>query len=142
MQYSEKLYKEAIYDKDYLSVEMQATISWKCEDCGDIFIASPFARFHKQASCPYYSGKIAIPEKTSLKALYTELIDREWKFQNNTLRMNPRYELPASKKRAWWICPICNKTYIYPINRRIKDYLRNRNSCTICKGRVRVKYRN
>ncbi|WP_312649262.1 zinc-ribbon domain-containing protein [Aminipila sp.] len=110
--------------------------NWYCNKCEKIFKATIQERI-EGSRCVYCEARA-----NSIFTLYTELINREWKFQNNTLLTNPRYELPSSKLRVWWICPICNNAYSYPINKRVKDYLRNRNSCTICKGRMRVKHRN
>ena len=75
-------------------------------------------------------------------AKYPNLINTEWKYQNNILLIDPRTEFPTSPKRVWWNCIYCGKSYKTSIKKRVRDYLRSRNSCTFCSGITRIKFRN
>lgn len=115
---------------------------WICSACGMQWNAAIKNRVENIEICPYCDGRRVIPNKTSLYALFQELICREWKYQSNILIVDPRMEFPDSNKQAWWKCNICGRTYSSPIKQRVRDYKRNRNSCTYCKGHIRIKYRN
>ncbi len=128
------------YDPDLLISTYSFDMKWNCSVCGMEWVASIKDRVNGDVECPYCSGKKAIPGKTSLKALYPELMN-EWKYISNLLLINPDYVLPSSTKEVWWECSHCNKSYSIKIIDKVSMYRRNKKSCPYCKGYRRAKRR-
>lgn len=112
---------------------------WNCHECNMIWKASIPERTQQGMICPYCKGLKAIPGKTSILALYPDLINNEWKKLPNALLTNPDCELSDSSKCVWWRCNRCMKSYPYIIKKRVRDYLRGKTSCHYCKGLRRRK---
>lgn len=76
--------------------------------------------------CPYCSGKIADPTKTSLKAKYPNLANEWHPTKNGTIK--PEFVMPGTVKKYWWLCPVCGYEWQEsPNNRR-----RSKKGCPKC----------
>lgn len=86
--------------------------------------------------CPYCSGKIADPTKTSLKAKYPNLANEWHPTKNGTVK--PENVMPGTLKKYWWLCSVCGYEWLEsPNNRR-----RSKKGCPKCaqqKGMVGVR---
>ena len=117
------------------------TFKWKCNECNMIWRSSIYERCIEGNSCPYCSGKYAIPGKTSLIARYPKLIAQTWVYQSNIYICNPDTILPNTYKRCWFQCPDCGHTSYISVNRYIQNYNRGISNCAHCKGFRRIKSR-
>jgi rubrerythrin len=78
----------------------------------------------------------------SLKALYPDLIEKEWKFISNILLGNPDEIFPTLvSQQFFWKCPKCSTTYKSSPKIRIQNLQRGIESCPSCKG-LRQKFIN
>lgn len=75
-------------------------------------------------SCPFCKEHFVSPEKTSLKALYPDLVKR-WSSNNS---FGPETVFPTSWVWVKWICDICSGEY----NARIKDKVNGKDKCPYC----------
>lgn len=128
------------YNPDDLLPTYTLPMKWNCSQCSMEWEASIRDRVNDEAECPYCSGKKAIPGKTSLKALYPELMS-EWKYISNLLIANPDHVLPSSTKEVWWECLRCNKSYSIKIKDKVNLQKKNKEPCPFCKGYRRIKRR-
>lgn len=82
---------------------------WKCSICGHSYqkkIANrtaPSKRKTESEKCPICLGRMVIPGYNSLQARYTEIVEKEWDFEKNTL--DPDTISPHYRKKVWWKCP-------------------------------------
>lgn len=118
---------------DYLLPTSKTRMRWHCNTCNMDWYASPDERTHETATCPYCSGKKAIPGKTSLKARYPDIM-REW---SNYSSIDPDKILPTSSKRVMWFCQYCGGHYEMAIDDRTRYYRRNKTACPKCKHHKR-----
>ncbi len=75
-------------------------IWWFCSD-GHEWVQTPNARTSMGLDCPYCGGSVATKE-TSFAGIFPELA-AEWHPTKNG-ELTPQEVLPASNKKAWWIC--------------------------------------
>ena len=102
---------------------------WKCSECGMRWNAHVHDRVLGERPCPYCSGFIPIPGKTSFAAicpeLATECID-----QNVDLdRIFPSYSIPIR-----WKCGTCNQEWNASPQRRVSGEA----TCPYCDGRKAI----
>lgn len=72
------------------------------------YFASPKGLIDGTENCPYCNGRKAVPGVTSLLALYTDMVKKEWKKISNVLLGNPDEILPNCNSRSFfWLCPRC-----------------------------------
>jgi len=110
------LLKEWCYDKNKITPNQITRGSgqkawWKCSKCNEIYEQriSNKAIYHQK--CPYCCNK-KINKKNSLKTKYPK-IAKQWDFKKN--KQTPDKIAPRSKKKFWWICNKCKKSYHQPI---------------------------
>ena len=136
MEYS----SDNVQNPDELVPSYTLLMKWNCSKCSMEWEASIRDRVNGEVDCPYCSGRKAIPGRTSLKALYPELM-KEWKYISNLLIVNPDFVLPSSTKESWWECERCNKSYTIKIKDKVNMFKRHKESCPYCKGYRRIKRR-
>lgn len=99
---------------------------WKCKNCGSSYMASITHKI-SGTNCPYCSGK-KVNNTNSLKYKFPTLIEF-WDYEKNTnISIDKVYF--SSRKKAWWVCSKCGKSYEMAICSRIKA---KTNLCNECK---------
>lgn len=91
-----------------------------------------YDRLYKTLNCPYCSGELPIPGKTSFKALYPDLM-KDWKKINNVF-VDADLVTENYDQNVWWKCSTCHSSYEMSIKARVIYYKRNQESCGYCKG--------
>lgn len=76
-------------------------------------------------SCPYCSGKVAIPGKTDVATILPKVRDY-WNFEKNEL--GPENYLSHSNKKVWWKCKDGHEWYV-----TVRDFY-DHSSCPYCSG--------
>jgi hypothetical protein len=122
------------YDADNIFPTLAVRVKWKCKVYGLEYNATIRGMVNGSETCPYCSEKKAVPGETSLKALYSDMVDDEWNYLSNALLGDPDNILPESAKSFFWKCQKCGYVYIASPRDRIRDKLRNMESCSSCKG--------
>ncbi len=122
------------YDADYIFPTLAVRVKWKCKIYGLEYNATVRGMVNGSEVCPYCSEKKAVPGETSLKALYSDMVDSEWNYLSNALLGDPDNILPDSAKSFFWKCQKCGYVYISSPRDRIRDKLRYMESCSSCKG--------
>lgn len=84
-------------------------VHWKCHVCGTKWIAPPVRRTYHNSGCPGCTGRVVVPGITDIFSVKPYLKDM-WDFDRNH-DIDPHMEMKHSKKTAFWICPICGKSY-------------------------------
>lgn len=107
---------------------------WKCQTHGLIYWATVRGMVDGSESCPYCSERKAVPGETSLKAVYSELVDAEWNYLSNALIGDPDNIFPDSSKTFFWKCQKCGYVYKASPKESVRDLQRNIESCSYCKG--------
>lgn len=84
--------------------------AWWKGPCGHTWQAKVYSRI-KGSGCPYCSepAKKVLTGFNDLATKYPE-IAKEWDVEKNSIK--PSEVLPGSNHKYWWICPICNKSYL------------------------------
>ena len=127
------------FDPDTMLPNNNAWVKWNCKECRLTWRSTVSDRVTGVAQCPYCNGSKAIPGKTSLYAVFTELIG-EWNFKANVLNADPDQLLPSSTQMVWWKCNKCNQSYQARIKDRVSTYIRKKVICSYCKGYRRQKH--
>ena len=115
------LLKEWDYDKnnglspDNLSFGSNKKVWWICKKCKSSYLSS-ISHKCSGTSCPYCNGK-SINETNNLKAKYPRLC-KHWDYEKNNNR--PENVYFRSRKKVWWICETCGKSFSAPICSRIR----------------------
>ena len=126
-------------DLNLISLDNKVTRYWKCKECEQQWTASFYERFYEKKTCPFCNGNYAIPGKTSFKVLYPELM-KEWNYlYNEILEIDPDNIAGNFSINVWWTCSQCNSSYQMSPKRKVTFQIRNKNSCSFCKGIVRNK---
>ena len=105
---------------------------WECSECGNEWLAIVGNRTRLGAGCSVCGQKKSTessrrPERgRSLLDTFPELC-KEWHPEKNA-NLSPFEVLPASGKKAWWIC---DKKHEW----KAAIYSRKRNGCPYCSGR-------
>ncbi len=102
---------------------------WICDECSCEYPARVKSVVNGEDECPYCAGKLAIPGKTSLKALYPDIA----KLLSPNDRHDPDLMLPDSKSPYIWRCPEYDLDYIATTYEMINGY-----TCPYCDGRKAV----
>lgn len=84
-----------------LSFASHRQVWWQC-DRGHTWKAPPYS-IRSGTSCPYCSGKRAIPGETDLKSVRPDLMG-EWDTEKNSL--DPGTVTVASHEKVWWRCKL------------------------------------
>ena len=127
-----ELVKEWDYEKnngllpDCFSVGSNKKVWWKCLKCNSSYVATIFHKI-EGTGCPYCSGK-KINETNNLKMKYPE-IAKLWDYEKNK-ELLPENIYFSSKKKVWWKCENCGKSYKMQLCTRIKA---KTNYCFECK---------
>lgn len=118
-----------------VNVEFMYDVTWKCNTCKQQWSSKLHERIHNISHCPYCSGKLPIPDKTSFAALYPEYLS-EWNWESNIKNeRDPKKLFPNFKFNVDWICKICS----FPYSLSIINRLSTENSCPNCNGNNPVK---
>lgn len=126
-------------DPDHIFPTYSKSVSWKCHDCGLRYKATVKGIIEGTEECSYCSGKKVIPGKTSLKALFPDMISSEWKYVSNAMLADPDKIFSSSSQHFFWTCRNCRNTYHASPISKTRNYERNIESCPYCKG-LRQKY--
>ncbi len=105
---------------------MVKKVWWIC-DKGHSYQARVDHRCSMHSECSYCAGKKAWPGFNDLKTLYPEYA-AEWDHEKNTKCLDD--VVSRSDKDAYWICPICNRSYKRKVNERVLKGL----GCKYCFG--------
>lgn len=98
-------------------------IVWKCENCGNKWIA-PICRRVAGAGCPYCSGRRIERGKNDLLSKYPSLC-QEWDYEKNSLF--PSDVGCKTSKKFWWKCKECGNSWQSTSYNRIRG-----NGCPYC----------
>ena len=117
------------FDTDYIFPDYlkSKTFNWECKKYGEKYQSSIINRVEE--GCPYCEGRLAIPGKTSFKALYPE-IEKEL-IQDELVDFDTDYIFPdyLKSKTFNWSCKKCDGKYQSSIISRIEE------GCPYCNNR-------
>lgn len=122
--YYPDLVKEWDYEKNgnllptMISYGTDKQVWWKCEKCGNSWLASPNSRTCNGRGCPVCGHFKIDSDRTSLKAVNKSLA-KEWNYEKNH-PLTPEDVFPTSKKVVWWKCSICGNEWQAQIGNRNK----------------------
>lgn len=108
-------------------------IWWICPK-GHEYESSVDKRMNGQG-CPYCSNKLVMPGFNDLETLFPQ-ISKEWDFEKNK-DLTPKEIIPGTRKKVWWICSDCGKSFY----KSILERTRNGAGCSECSAKKRVKTR-
>lgn len=117
-----ELLKEWDYEKnkgllpEYFSVGSNKKVYWKCQKCKNSYTTTIFHKIEGNG-CPYCSGK-KVSNTNNLKIKYPEL-SSYWDYSKNDIKPEDVYY--NSRKKAWWICSKCGKSFQASICTRIRS---------------------
>ena len=117
-----ELLKEWDYEKnkgllpEYFSVGSNKKVYWKCQKCKNSYTATIFHKIEGNG-CPYCSGK-KVSNTNNLKIKYPEL-SSYWDYSKNDIKPEDVYY--NSRKKAWWICSKCGKSFQASICTRVRS---------------------
>lgn len=100
---------------------------WNCTDCNRTYSAEVRHIVNNGPNCPYCSGRLVIPDETSLKAKYPE-IAAMWSPLNER---GPETVFPTASIRVLWDCPECGNSY----SALVKDIVSGEDNCPYCNER-------
>ena len=127
------------YDPDLISDANIRYVSWLCSTCGmkytDFVKNRIFDKENGIISCPYCSGRKALPGYNTFKVRHKDLMDEWSDIENALLGVNPDNILDNNDDPVWWKCINCKSKYIMSVKDRLMKQKRNHNPCTICDGR-------
>jgi rubrerythrin len=139
---AKEYYEGNSISSDHLLPSYGGYVLWKCQEYGELYRTRVCEMVDGTAVCPYCSGKKAVQGFNSLKALYPDLIEKEWKFISNILLGSPDGIFPTlASQQYFWKCPKCSTTYKSSPKTRIQNLQRGIESCPSCKG-LRQKFIN
>ncbi len=112
----------------------QKIVFWICPICHQSYPkkisnrTAPSKQKTESKKCPVCLGRYIIPEYNSLKALYPDIIAKEWDYEKNIL--TPDSIAPHSNQVFWWKCEY-NHSYAASPNNKIS---KNGGECPYCSG--------
>ena len=127
-----ELLKEWDYNKnngllpESLSIGSNKKVWWICSNCGSSFLTSVGKRI-EYSKCPYCAAK-KVNETNSFESKFPNLM-KYWDYDKNK-NIIPSKTYYSSRKKAWWKCEDCAKSYSMSICSRIKS---KTNYCPDCK---------
>ncbi len=102
---------------------------WICSKCGydewNTAINNRTGKNHG-GGCPYCTGQTVWSGHNDLQTLFPQLA-QEWDYEKNG-GLLPSQVTARSDKKVYWICPICNKSYLATLGNRT----RNGSGCPKC----------
>lgn len=102
------------------------SVKWNCHQCGMTWYGRIRDRIAGISTCPYCSGVLAIPGKTSLKALFPiEASEFRAKDGRDPDMVTPRYAVKVN-----WDCGGCGLSWVSTVRDRIIDG----EKCPYCSG--------
>ena len=104
---------------------------WMCEK-GHSWQAT-VANRSQGSSCPYCSGRIAIPGENDIATVHPEIVG-EWDFEKNSV--SPSEVKPGSGQYIWWKCSEGHSWKAFP-----RDRIGKGNGCPHCASNVSKKER-
>lgn len=104
-------------------------VFWKCQEYGELYRARVREKVDGSATCPYCSGRKAVPGVNSLEALYPEIAMELHKEVYNADNI-----LPTLTSRLEWKC----QTYGLPYMATVKGLVDETESCPYCAERQAV----
>lgn len=117
-----QLIDEWDYDKnqglspEYFSAGSNKKVWWKCNKCNSLYESTINHKIEGNG-CPYCSGK-KVNETNCLMKKHPEL-SKYWDYEKNDITPDKIYF--RSRKKIWWSCSKCNKTFEAAICTRIKS---------------------
>lgn len=116
-------------------------IKWVCSNCGIIWTASAYSRYHSEMGCPecdpkahsikYRQSRLS-PER-SLSALYPD-IAAEWHPTLNG-HLLPTEITPYHSNKVWWKCSTCGSDFSLSPNQRVAHH----QGCKQCAPKIKHK---
>ena len=103
---------------------------WRC-DKGHEWQAMVYARTQNGTSCPYCSGRNAIPGETDLITKYPD-IARQWDYEKNG-DLDPRNVTAGSNKKVWWRC---DKGHSWQV--MVNSRTQSGSGCPYCSGYMAI----
>ena len=124
------------FDTDYIfpTKYKDVCFNWNCHDCGMAFSMSMHERTATKDSCPYCSGKKAIPGKTSFKALYPEIEKTLIKDEQVTFDTDRVFYTEYKNNKLNWKCPDCNMVF----QALMYDRVTSEKCCPYCSGKKAI----
>ncbi len=105
----------------------------RCSTCSQTSYINLYDYFFVDRNyCMFCKGFDAIPGKTSLKALFPELIEKYWDYLDNLV--DPDRITDKTTIRIYYRCPDCNYVSKINVDQLVRFYKRNIQICTFCKG--------
>lgn len=89
---------------------------WICNLCGSSYLCSIVHKVEGNG-CPFCNGK-KVNETNCLSNKFPDLL-KTWDYIKND-NLSPDSIYYRSRKKVWWKCPKCNKSFIAPICSRIR----------------------
>lgn len=113
-------------DLDSLMTCSNEKVWWKCEVCGNSWLAvvSSQTDKKKQHGCPYCAGRLPIKGKTDLASQHSDLLI-EWDYNKNDI--SPDDVSCFSTKKIWWKCAKCGHSWQQTVANRV-----NGSGCPKC----------
>ena len=90
---------------------------WLCQE-GHEYVSTPNDRTSSKKGCPYCAGRAVLSGVNDLETLFPQVAS-EWCSAKNA-PVNPNMVFPHSRKKFWWICPICMSDYSASVANRTK----------------------
>lgn len=109
---------------------------WICPNCGGEYSAPIRDVVSGVTDCPYCTDKRVLPGFNSFAVKYPELLQGWDYLRNYPIDVNPDSISDKNQKLVWWKCSNGHK-YRMSVQARILMDKRQKEACSICKGRRR-----
>ena len=103
---------------------------WRCNTCGNHWLATVSNRFGRESGCPYCAGKRPIIGMTDLESQFP-YIAAQWDYSKNG-ELKPCDVTSKSSKRVWWICDN-GHSWISTVANRTSNH-----GCPYCAGKLAI----
>lgn len=101
---------------EYFLAGSNKKVYWKCPNCNNSYLTTISDKIEGNG-CPFCVGK-KVNETNSLKTKYPELASY-WDFSKNDIKPENVYH--NSRKKVWWICSKCGKSFKASICTRVRS---------------------
>lgn len=130
--------KNAGIDPHYVNYGSARKFWWICPTCGNSWQMSPSNRTHLGQGCPECARtkkvetqrETLVKNRGSLEDAKLSVLE-EWDYEKNIIL--PSQVTKSSKRKVWWKCKTCGKSWIAEIQNRTKE---KGTGCPYCSGRV------